>query len=386
MFSETFSIQPERMSRWLAWALWGVATLLMLVSARQVEMALAMSTRTSGLTTWLTAGAIVAGLFWCQLATVYFVLQRSSIFYSVLYSGLTFLLSGFFNVWAFTAEATLFSGDWWVSSVVGLLVPFLAFLANQVATQCYLIGAGFQKGTIPDISIPSATVPFPEPESRLADSALPHVFDDAVPTPGNAHSVSEQEHPAISTAEIETEVAEVSIPEAVIEEKEEAIEEESDSVSEADSETGAEVAIEDEVVDTDSSGEADAPVVEEEVDQTDRIEEEPEPEIVLPEGQPVAVEITDRRVMVRVEKQAISNSRRKKLHEQLRRIASVAWDKAEKAESRKDGKVFWTLGGTITAPEIKGKKSKKKRQAAQSRHVEAVSDQLLALIGQYRKT
>ncbi|MEZ4490351.1 MAG: hypothetical protein R3F51_22460 [Cyanobacteriota/Melainabacteria group bacterium] len=94
MFSETFSIQPERMSRWLAWGLWGVATLLMLVSARQVEMALAMSTRTSGLTTWLTAGAIVAGLFWCQLATVYFVLQRSSIFYSVLYSGLTFLLSG----------------------------------------------------------------------------------------------------------------------------------------------------------------------------------------------------------------------------------------------------------------------------------------------------
>lgn len=88
--------------------------------------------------------------------------------------------------------------------------------------------------------------------------------------------------------------------------------------------------------------------------------------------------------MVRVEKQAISNSRRKKLHEQLRRIASVAWDKAEKAESRKDGKVFWTLGGTITAPEIKGKKSKKKRQAAQSRHVEAVSDQLLALIDRHQ--
>lgn len=380
MFSETFSIQPERMSRWLAWALWGVATLLMLVSARQVEMALAMSTRTSGLTTWLTAGAIVAGLFWCQLATVYFVLQRSSIFYSVLYSGLTFLLSGFFNVWAFTAEATLFSGDWWVSSVVGLLVPFLAFLSNQVATQCYLIGAGFQKGTIADTSIPSETVPSPEPESRLVNFALPHVFDDTVPTAGNAHSVSEQEHPVSSTAEIEAEVAEVSIPEPVIEAEEEVFEEESDSVSEADSETGAEVAIEEEVVDTDSSGEAEAPVVEDEVD------EEPEPEIVLPEGQPVVVDITDRRVMVRVEKQAISNSRRKKLHEQLRRIASVAWDKAEKAESRKDGKVFWTLGGTITAPEIKGKKSKKKRQAAQSRHVEAVSDQLLALIGQYRKT
>lgn len=383
MFSETFSIQPERMARRLAWALWGVATLLMLVSARQVEMALAMSTRTSGLTTWLTAGAIVAGLFWCQLATVYFVLQRSSIFYSVLYSVLTFLLSGFFNVWAFTAEATVFSGDWWVSSVVGLLVPFLAFLSNQVATQCYLLGAGFEKGAI---AIPKGTVPSPEPEPRLADSALPDVFDDAMPTPGNAHSVSEQEQPVSSTAEIGTEVAEVSIPESVIE----AEEEDSDPVNlidtETDSETGAEVAIEDEVVDTDSSGETEVPVVEDEVDQTDRTDEEPEPEIVMPEGQPVAVDIKDRRVTVRVEKQAISNSRRKKLHEQLRRIASVAWDKAEKAESRKDGKVFWTLGGTITAPEIKGKKSKKKRQAAQSRHVEAVSDQLLALIGQYKKT
>ena len=199
-------------------------------------------------------------------------------------------------------------------------------------------------------------------------------------------SVSEQEQPVSSTAEIGTEVAEVSIPESVIE----AEEEDSDPVNlidtETDSETGAEVAIEDEVVDSDSSGETEAPVVEDEVDQTDRTDEEPEPEIVMPEGQPVAVDIKDRRVTVRVEKQAISNSRRKKLHEQLRRIASVAWDKAEKAESRKDGKVFWTLGGTITAPEIKGKKSKKKRQAAQSRHVEAVSDQLLALIGQYKKT
>lgn len=371
------------MARWLAWALWGVATLLMLVSARQVEMALAMSTRTSGLTTWLTAGAIVAGLFWCQLATVYFVLQRSSIFYSVLYSGLTFLLSGFFNVWAFTAEATVFSGDWWVSSVVGLLVPFLAFLSNQVATQCYLLGAGFQKGAI---VIPHETVPSPAPEPRLADSALPDVFDDAMPIPGNAHSVSEQEQPVSSTAEIGTEVAEVSTPDPVIEAKEEDIEEDSDSVSQLDSQTGAEVAIEDEAFDTDSSGETEAAFVEDKVDHIDRTVEEPEPEIVMPEGQPVAVDINDRRVTVRVEKQAISNSRRKKLHEQLRRIASVAWDKAEKAESRKDGKVFWTLGGTITAPEIKGKKSKKKRQAAQSRHVEAVSDQLLALIGQYKKT
>jgi hypothetical protein len=219
---------------------------------------------------------------------------------------------------------------------------------------------------------------------------LPDVFDDAMPTPGNAHSVSEQEQPVSSTAEIVTEVAEVSTPDPVIEAEEEDIEEDSDSVNlidnEADSETGAEVALEEEVSDTDSSGETEAPLVEDEVDQIDRTDEKPEPEIVMPEGQPVAVDINDRRVTVRVEKQAISNSRRKKLHEQLRRIASVAWDKAEKAESRKDGKVFWTLGGTITAPEIKGKKSKKKRQAAQSRHVEAVSDQLLALIGQYKKT
>lgn len=372
MFSETFSIQPERIAPWLAWALWGVAALLMLVSARQVEMALAMSTRTSGLSTWLTAGAIVAGLFWCQLATVYFVLQKSSIFYSVLYSGLTFLLSGFFNVWAFTAEATVFSGDWWVSSVVGLLVPFLAFLSNQVATQCYLLGAGFQKGV--DAS-PPETVPSPEPEPRLADSALPDVFDDAMPTSGNAHSVSEQEQPVSSTAEIETGLVEVSIPDPVVEAEEEEFEEDCDSVSQQDSETGAEVAIEEGVFDTHSSGKNEAAFF-----------EEPEPEIVMPEGQPVAVDIKDRRVTVRVEKQAISNSRRKKLHEQLRRIASVAWDKAEKAESLKDGKVFWTLGGTITAPEIKGKKSKKKRQAAQSRHVEAVSDQLLALAGQYKNT
>lgn len=391
MLSETFSINPERMSRLLAWTLWSVATLLMLVSARQVEMALSMSTGSSGFDTWLVAFAIVAGLFWCQLATVYFAQKRVSTFYSVLYSVLTFLLAGLFNVWAFTLESTFGSLDWGVSCLVGLLVPFLAFLANQVAAQCYLIGTGSLDDTpmqVPTSQDDEVSVEVASPVSaapvELPDpvSSEPEPVNDSEATFENAHSFEEQEQSDIALAEFQAEGEETAFIDALLleakDEQDESVVAEIDSrpAMADESRPGAVEELTDEVLEPVVEQ---LPVIEESEPESKPVIEPPEP------GLPVNVDIDGRHVLVLVERQTISNSRRKKLHEQLRRIATINWDKADKVETR-SGKVFWTLGGEIIAPDIKGKKSKKKRQAAMDRHVRAVSDQLYALIGRYQKT
>lgn len=103
--------------------------------------------------------------------------------------------------------------------------------------------------------------------------------------------------------------------------------------------------------------------------------------VVVSDAGTVKISLSGDRITLLV-RQELSKSKWKDLHSQLRRVASVSWDNAERAESE-DGKRDRVLEGVILIPERKGKKGKKKREGARQRHLDAVSAEVQALVQRY---
>lgn len=95
-----------------------------------------------------------------------------------------------------------------------------------------------------------------------------------------------------------------------------------------------------------------------------------------------SISVSGDRVTVRV-KGTLTNSRWKALHQQLRRVATVSWDEAQKLKSENGGRER-ILTGAIVFPALRGRKSFQKdaRENARRRrhHIDSVLDRIEPLI------
>lgn len=77
----------------------------------------------------------------------------------------------------------------------------------------------------------------------------------------------------------------------------------------------------------------------------------------------------------------LSKRKWKDIHLELRRVNHINWADASRAKGQ-DGPRERVLSGTISFPESKGKKNKKKREAQRAQHLEMLMQQLKAIVEQ----
>lgn len=77
----------------------------------------------------------------------------------------------------------------------------------------------------------------------------------------------------------------------------------------------------------------------------------------------------------------LSKRKWKDLHLELRRVNHINWSDASRAKGQ-DGPRERVLSGTISFPESKGKKNKKKRETQRTRHLEMLMQQLKEIVEQ----
>lgn len=311
----------HRLDGWLALITLSLVAVLTVTSTDMVAGAISLMSGSGKVSSALLGIALSVGLCVCQLALVRLSTRRSA--------GTYILLSAFviaaLSAWHLTQSSEIGTESWWIGLFFGSILPLQSVLLGSVAGNLLeMAGDNWWRGG--KKPRPSALV-LPQSQSVESDRELQLVppapkADDAV--------AMTQAPPPVEPVELVDETTDERV--------------------------------------TYTSPELVAPA------------RELFP-LVSRELGVAGISVSGDRVTVRV-KGTLSNSRWKELHQQLRRVATISWDDAQKLKSE-DGRER-ILTGAINFPELKGKKSFQKdaRKNARRRRqfIDSVLDRIAPLV------
>lgn len=328
----------HRLDGWLSLITLSLVAVLTVTLADMVAGAISLMSGSGKVSSTLLGIALSVGLCVCQLALVRLSARRSA--------GTYILLSAFviaaLSAWHLTQSSEIGTESWWIGLFFGSILPLQSVLLGSVAGNLLAMAGdnwwrGGKKPRPSTLVLPQSQSIESDRELQLAPSAPK--ADDAV--------AMTQAPPPVEPAELvdETPVT-AAIPSV------------SSSLNQA---------------------------IDERVTYTS-------PELVAPARELLpfvsrelgvgGISVSGDRVTVRV-KGTLSNNRWKDLHQQLRRVASVSWDDAQKLKSEGGGRER-ILTGAINFPALKGKKSFQKdaRENARRRRqfVDSVLDRIAPLV------
>lgn len=312
----------HRLDGWLSLITLSLVAVLTVTSADMVAGAISLMSGSGKVSSTLLGIALSVGLCVCQLALVRLSTRRSA--------GTYILLSAFviaaLSAWHLTQSSEIGTESWWIGLFFGSILPLQSVLLGSVAGNLLEMAGdnwwrGGKKPRPSTLVLPqSQSIEESDRELQLAPPAPK--ADDAV--------AMTQAPPPVEPVELVDETTDERV--------------------------------------TYTSPELVAPA------------RELFP-LVSRELGVAGISVSGDRVTVRV-KGTLSNSRWKELHQQLRRVATISWDDAQKLKSE-DGRER-ILTGAINFPELKGKKSFQKdaRKNARRRRqfIDSVLDRIAPLV------
>ncbi len=329
----------HRLDGWLSLITLSLVAVLTVTSADMVAGAISLMSGSGKVSSTLLGIALSVGLCVCQLALVRLSTRRSA--------GTYILLSAFviaaLSAWHLTQSSEIGTESWWIGLFFGSILPLQSVLLGSVAGNLLEMAGDnwWRGGKKPRPS----TLVLPQPQSIESRDRELQLAPPA-PKADDAVAMTQASTP-VAPVELVDETPVIAAKPSV-----------SSSLNQA----------KDERV-TYTSPELVAPARE-----------------LLPfvsrELGVASVSVSGDRVTVRV-KGTLSNSRWKDLHQQLRRVATVSWDDAQKLKSE-DGGRERLLTGAINFPALKGKKSFQKdaRENARRRRqfIDSVLDRIAPLV------
>lgn len=269
--------------------------------------------------------------------------------YAWLFGGLTAVITGLMSVWGMTRLSEAWTYKWAMGIFLGTLVPLqTTLLANMTTGMFALAGRNWYKGSLCEkffavVSTSRAEVaqaaearPAQAPEETLGASSVDTAAASLAPPPIAAPE------PVPSPAPLQASPREERLAE--------------------------------EPQPTLSS----APPSQDQSRYHERSHNSP---ILNSESRIASFSFSEERVSIRI-KSHLSKRQWKDLHSRLRRVASITWDDVEKTTSQ-DGQRERILTGRVSYPDSRGKKNRKKREAARLRHLDELLRQLKELVAIY---
>lgn len=313
----------HRLDGWLALIILSLIAVLTVTSADMVAGAISLMSGSGKVSSTLLGIALSVGLCVCQLALVRLSTRHSASTYILLSAFVIAALSA----WHLTQSSEIGTESWWIGLFFGSILPLQSVLLGSVAGNLLEMAGDnwWRGGKKPRPS----TLVLPQSQS-ITESDRELQLAPPAPKADGAVAMT-QAPPPVEPVELVDETTDERV--------------------------------------TYTSPELVAPARE-----------------LLPfvsrELGVAGISVSGDRVTVRV-KGTLSNSRWKELHQQLRRVATISWDDAQKLKSE-DGGRERILTGAINFPALKGRKSFQKdaRENARRRRqfIDSVLDRIAPLV------